>query len=167
MTARLESFSVVLIHRALSVALRFPDGRLRRFIGVYGPQQERPFAALMDAIQEKIGPHDDGVVAGDFNKVLTPEMRRTSDGRPHRLTAGDRRLREFAGLEAAGWCEEEEGKLRLTLVLVNIGSGRRGGVRLRAPHSAGWEAAGALALAEPAVPQDHSVATEQCVTLAT
>ena len=73
---------------------------------------------------------------------------------------------EFAGLEAAGWCEEEEGALRLTLVLVNIGSGRRGGVRLRAPHSAGWEAAGALALAEPAVPQDHSVATEQCVTLA-
>ena len=69
------------------------------------------------------------------------------------------------GLHVAGWCNElpqaeaaEEtqrpAKLELTLLLVNSGSGRRGGVRIVAPSSARWlEAKAAYALGIISTPQ--------------
>ena len=64
---------------------------------------------------------------------------------------------DAAGLNIAGWCEEdlEAGKLELTFLVVNAGTGRRGGVRLSAPRAERWSAVG-VAYGEAFPPPDKA-----------
>ena len=112
----------------------------------YWLREENTDAALLDAAR---------AIAGEL-KVLAPTV---LAGRPlprevvgvfakaaqtKKGGAGRVAEEDTAGLNIAGWCEENltGGNLKLSFLLVNAGTGRRGGVRLSAPRAGRWLAVG-------------------------